>query len=128
MTLRKLFSGERRSEYTTVCCCCVPKTVGAPILAAARVGSPKGEVKCGSDATHFRHCMKQLLLLVILFSAAPTAFANCYVLKNDTSSPQTFQLKFNRTFPGMKPTITLAPHARYPTKGSWCLTRPADYY
>jgi hypothetical protein len=72
--------------------------------------------------------MRHPVLVLLLLSAAPRGFANCYVLKNETSSPQTFQFKFNRAIPGMKPMLTLAPHSQYPRKGTWCWTRPSDYY
>ena len=72
--------------------------------------------------------MKRLILIPVLLASSLPAFANCYVLKNETSSPQTFRFKLSHAIPGLPPFITIAPRSQYPKKGTWCWNRPPEYY
>src|SRR5438105_15865414 len=69
------------------------------------------------------------VLAVLILTAFPaTAFANCYVLQNNTDAAQTWHFQYSKPLPGAKTDLRLAPHARFPQTRAWCWDAPADTY
>lgn len=69
-----------------------------------------------------------LFLMPLLLVMSGTAFANCYVLQNNTDSIQTWHFQYAKPLPGEKADLKLAPHARFPANRDWCWETPSDYY
>jgi hypothetical protein len=63
-------------------------------------------------------------LLAIL--AAPCAFANCYVIQNNSKFAQRVDVHYNGPVNNEPVTIPLAPHDRYPKQDSSCWTDGAS--
>ena len=73
--------------------------------------------------------MRIVLLAVALLTidVAPL-LANCYVLQNNTDSPQTWHFQYSNPLPGAKTQLRLAAHAQFPANRAWCWDTPSDYY
>src|SRR5215471_9288171 len=67
-------------------------------------------------------------LLLFLLVASGAAFANCYVLQNNTDSAQTWHFQYSKSLPGAKTQLRLAAHAQFPANRAWCWDTPSDYY
>jgi hypothetical protein len=72
--------------------------------------------------------MRTLFLMPLLLVMSGPAFANCYVLQNNTDSIQTWHFQYAKPLPGEKTDLKLAPHARFPANRDWCWETPSDYY
>jgi hypothetical protein len=72
--------------------------------------------------------MRVLFLMVLLSAGTSRAFANCYVLQNNTDSVQTWHFQYAKPLPGAKTDLKLAPPARFPANRDWCWSTPSDYY
>ncbi len=72
--------------------------------------------------------MRGICLVLLLGAMSSTAFANCYVLQNNTDSVQTWHFQYAKPLPGAKTDLKLAPHARFPASRDWCWETPSDYY
>jgi hypothetical protein len=66
-------------------------------------------------------------ICTLLTCAAATAYGNCYVLENRTSTPVKLQFNYNGPVgTGTVKAVELAPNGRYPSRGEWCWDTPAD--
>jgi hypothetical protein len=72
--------------------------------------------------------MRHSFMLLLIATLSSTAFANCYVLQNNTDSIQTWHFQYAKPLPGEKTDLKLAPHARFPANRDWCWETPSDYY
>src|SRR5437016_3633751 len=71
---------------------------------------------------------RNFFALLVLAGFPATAFANCYVLQNNTDAAQTWHFQYSKPLPGAKTDLRLAPHARFPQTRAWCWDTPAEYY
>lgn len=67
--------------------------------------------------------MRRLLELMsfLLILSSGRAYANCYVLQNNTSFTQTWRFQYNTPIGnGQITQLQMIPHGHYPTTGQWC--------
>jgi hypothetical protein len=72
--------------------------------------------------------MPKVLVLLLAAALPHVAYANCYVLQNNTDSPQIWHFQYSKSLPGAKTQLRLAAHAQFPANRAWCWDTPSEYY